>query len=328
VQISENYYINFADAGPQIRVNATMVYRYGKDINDRTMMNFGAYYYNPERRAISRTYFFRNFFDLFMQEEIQKAPKGLALLKDVWLPDLQVMTARNQSGSASGLFLAAKGGNNDEHHNHNDVGNFIVYYDGEPLLIDVGSGTYTSRTFDMYGQRYDIWFNRSDFHNVPTVNGTTQRAGITYRASNVRYKTGNSTVEFSLDIAGAYPAEAAINSWIRTVTLNRGKSVQVKDETNLQKATSVVQHLMTCHPAEITKPGEVVIHYQTGDNKSIDFAVKYNAQQMTAKVEKIKFELEEDQGVRARWGDTIYRINFEVIAPKIKDLYLFEIRRR
>ena len=325
-QISENYFLNFSDASPRVGVSVAMVYRYGKDIKDQDMMDFGAFYRRMEYRGGGRAHFFRNFFELFMQDEFQKATQRLPLPKDVWLPDLQVMASRDQNGSTSGFYLAAKGGNNDESHNHNDVGNYVVYYDGQPLLIDIGSGTYTARTFSE--NRYDIWFNCSDFHNTPTINGATQSPGITYHASDVSYKSGKSTVEFSLDIAEAYPADAGVNSWKRIVTLNRGKVVQVKDITNLQKAVSVIQHMMTCYPVEITNPGEVTIHYRTGDNKTIDFVVKYNARQMTAKVETIKLETEEDQGVIAKWGDTICRINFEATNPKLRDTYLFEINKK
>ena len=327
-QISENYFINFADASHRTGVAGSMVYRYGKAINDQTMMNFGAYYRPGERRSfISRTHFFRNFFDLFMHEEFQNATQSLPFVKDVWLPDIQVMASRDQEGTTKGFYLAAKGGHNDESHNHNDIGNYLVYYDGYPLLIDIGSGTYTSRTFDD-SQRYDIWFNCSEFHNVPTINGCTQIAGITYRASDINYKSNESNVVFSLDIAGAYPVEAGINSWKRTFTLNRGENIIVEDISDMQKVESVVQHLMTCYPAEITTTGEVTIHYQTADQKAIDFVVKYNAQRMTAMVEKIKFELDEDRGVLARWGDTLYRINFEVKTPNLKDSYLFEIKKK
>jgi hypothetical protein len=43
--------------------------------------------------------------------------------------------------------MAIKGGNNGESHNHNDVGSFIIYTDGEPLFIDPGVGEYTAKTF-------------------------------------------------------------------------------------------------------------------------------------------------------------------------------------
>ena len=56
--------------------------------------------------------------------------------------------------------------------------------------------------------------------------------------------------------------------------------------------------------------------------------VKYNPKQMTAKVEKVKLEMEEDQGVVAKWGDVIHRINFEVLTPKLKDSYVFEVKKK
>jgi hypothetical protein len=64
----------------------------------------------------------------------------------------------------------------------------------------------------------------------------------------------------SLDIAGAYPQQAGINSWHRTIQLNKGKNVQVEDAIQLQKAGSVTEHLMTCYPAEVKQPGVLVIH--------------------------------------------------------------------
>ena len=327
-QIGEEYFLNFADAGPRVRPSAAMVYRYGKDIKDKDMMEFGAYFRRTDFSGPMRgaSHFFRNFFELFIQNEFQSVPQRLPFPNNVWLPDLQVMIARDKEGATDGFYLAAKGGHNDESHNHNDIGNYVVFYDGQPLLIDVGSGRYTSRTFT--DRRYDIWFNCSDHHNIPTINGVTQKAGVTYAASKVGYKPGRSTVEFSLDIAKAYPEEAGINSWKRTVTLNRGKGVQVKDVTDLKNATSVTQHLMTCYPSEVKTPGEVIIHYKNKEGKGIDFVVKYNAKQMNAKVEQVKLESEEDLGVKSNWGDSIYRINFEVTAPKVKDLYTFEIKKK
>ena len=44
-------------------------------------------------------------------------------LKTSYLPKIQVMVAREFSHPGKGLVLAAKGGHNDEGHNHNDVGN-------------------------------------------------------------------------------------------------------------------------------------------------------------------------------------------------------------
>jgi len=324
-QISEKYFLNFADASPKPGVSSTMVYRYGKAISDPDMMDFGAYYRSPVA-ASTGMHYFRNLFAVFIQDEIRNAKQRLPLPMNVWLPDIEVMIARDKEGTTDGFYLGAKGGHNSESHNHNDIGNYVVFYDGLPLLIDVGSGTYTAKTFS--NRRYDIWYNCSDYHNTPTINSVTQSPGRDFKAKEISYKKKNASAELSLDIANAYPKEAAINSWKRTITLNRNKNVLIKDITNLQKANSIVQHLMTCYPVEVSRPGEILIHYQSEEGKALDFAVTYNPKQWDAQVEKVALTTEEDKGVKERWGDTIYRINLNAISPKLKDTYAFEIKKK
>jgi hypothetical protein len=82
---------------------------------------------------------------------------------------------------------------------------------------------------------------------------------------------------------------------------------------------------MTCYPAEITKPGELTIHYKPAAGKAQDFVIRYQASQMQPTVEKIKLGNMEDKGIIQKWGDTIYRINFHVTAPKTTDKLSFEI---
>lgn len=322
-QISDVYFLNFADADPQPKMSANMIYRYGKDIKDPAMMKFGAYYRQQEDILAGTFHFFRKLYGLFMQDEYQKAEQGLPLPKDVWLPDLQVMVARDREGTTKGFYVAAKGGHNDESHNHNDIGNYVVYYDGEPLLIDVGRGTYTRKTFS--DKRYDIWYNCSDYHNTPTVNGKTQLPGKQFSANDVSYRSTPSSALFALDIAKAYPENAGINTWKRTIRLNRSKNVQVTDVINLKQANELIQHIMTCYPAEVGRPGELLIHYTDDEKKSHDFAIRYNPKQMEAVVEKISLTAMEDEGIIQKWGDRIYRINFKVTSPKTTDKISFEI---
>ncbi len=322
-QISDFYFLNFADADPQPKMSANMIYRYGKDIKDPAMMKFGAYYRQQEDILTGTFHFFRKLYALFIQDEYQIAEQGLPLPKDVWLPDLQVMAARDHQGTTKGFYVAAKGGHNDESHNHNDIGNYVVYFDGRPLLIDVGRGTYTRKTFS--DKRYDIWYNCSEYHNTPSVNGKTQLPGKEFKASEVLYKSGKSYAQFSLDLEKAYPEDAAINTWKRTIRLNREKNVQVTDVINLKRASDLTQHIMTCYPSEITKAGELIIHYKTKEKKFRDFLIRYNPKQMEAVVEKIPLTTMEDQGIIQKWGDTIYRINFKVISPKTTDKFNFEI---
>lgn len=325
-QISPLYFVNFADASPKPVMAADMIYRFGKDIQDADMMKFGAYYHTNEfTGTVGSSHFFRNLFALFMQDEFKNAEKGLPLPQDTWLPDLQVMIARDKPGSTDGFFVAAKGGNNDESHNHNDIGNFMVYYNGLPLLIDVGSGTYTRRTFS--GQRYDIWFNCSDYHNLPTVNGKNQLPGPQYKAENLSYKTRKGLSQLTLDMAKSYPEDAGILNYYRRIRLDRGKSVTIDELVKLTKAESLVGHLMTCYPAEVVKPGELVIHYAPEGAKAMNFVVKYNPDQFDVSVEKIKLEAMEDKGVKRNWGDTIHRISLKAKNLKLNNQFSLVVEK-
>jgi hypothetical protein len=261
-----------------------------------------------------------------MQDEFKNAAKGLPLPANVWLPDLQVMAARDKEGSTDGWFIAAKGGNNDESHNHNDVGNYIVYYNGLPLLIDVGSGTYTAKTFS--NKRYTIWSNCSDYHNLPDINGETQPAGQQFKAAAVTYKQDKNSAELSLNIANAYSEKAGLVSLQRTVHLNRGKNVLVNDLIVQKTAGQVTEHIMTCYPVSLETPGNLVIHYQPAGAEAKDFVIKYDAKQLQAAVEKVPLTAPEDKGVTRNWGDNIYRINFATNAKSIKSKIEFVISKK
>ena len=96
--------------------------------------------------------------------------------------------------------FGAKGGNNDEPHNHNDIGSLmIVKNDGSVPIADLGRGEYRNGTFDP-SIRYTLFVNGSQGHSVPIINGKNQLAGSTYKAANVC--AGENF--FSLDIEGAY----------------------------------------------------------------------------------------------------------------------------
>ena len=97
---------------------------------------------------------------------------------------------------------------------------------------------------------------------------------------------------------------------------------------SLSKSESVVQHLMTCYPAEVVKPGELIIHYAPEGAKTTNFLISYNPAQFEASVEKIKMGAMEDKGVLKNWGETIRRISLRAKTPKKSDQYKFRISRR
>jgi len=141
------------------------------------------------------------------------------LPRDTWLPSTQVLLAREGAGTAAGAALAIKGGHNGEHHNHNDVGSFVVAVDGVPVLVDAGRPTYTAETFGP--RRYDIWTMQSTWHNVPEIRGAAQPAGAGYAASVVACDVTDERSALALELAGAYDAPGLV-SWRREAALERG----------------------------------------------------------------------------------------------------------
>jgi hypothetical protein len=95
--------------------------------------------------------------------------------------------------------FAAKAGNNNEPHNHNDVGAFIFAKGGKQILVDTGAGRYTRQYFTK-DTRYTIIENSSRSHNVPVIDGKYQPEGFQYRAVDVKYEPGT----FSMNLAPAY----------------------------------------------------------------------------------------------------------------------------
>ncbi len=98
--------------------------------------------------------------------------------------------------------FAAKGGNNDEPHNHNDVGSFLLHKNGETLLIDLGCGEYTKKYFG--SERYSYLCNNSGGHSIPIVENCLQKEGAQYYAEVIKANSSQEKDEFILDISGAY----------------------------------------------------------------------------------------------------------------------------
>jgi len=293
--IHNDWYTNFADASAKVRPSGFLVWHYGRRVGDADMQALGAWLTSRERaRGGLSESLGRGLPALFWNAGLAQTPARQPLRRDAWMPGIQVMTARVTAGSPKGLYLAAQGGHNAESHNHNDVGNFMVYADGEPLLIDAGVDTYTAKTFS--SRRYEIWTMQSAYHNLPTVGGVMQGAGRQFEATSVSYRSGEDSAEMTLSLARAYPKEAGIQEWMRTLRLDRRKNeVTVRDQYSLSKLPSEIT--LTLMSARQPKPSAGAIDYGIG-------RVVFDPQAFRVKVEEI--ELEEGR-LSAVWGARLWR---------------------
>jgi len=163
--------------------------------------------------------------------------KRLALKPDLYensgndcFPDAGVIIGRDAH-----FALAAKAGSNGDSHNHNDVGSVILYgmRDGEavPVLIDLGVGTYTKKTFS--ARRYEIWTMQSQYHNLPTFHDgdrmIQQRDGKAYAAADIEMDVTEEHAYLTSDLAGAYD-DPGVRKYVRSVRMDCGRGITVRDE--------------------------------------------------------------------------------------------------
>jgi hypothetical protein len=299
--IADRWFINFADASARVSIAGDLVYRFGKRIGDPHMQALGAWA-AQQREGGRGGSLGRDLPAIFNFTGIRAAEGRQPLVRDVWMSGVQVMAARRKEGSTEGLYLAAQGGHNAESHNHNDVGNFIVYADGHPAIVDAGVETYTAKTFS--SRRYEIWTMRSDYHNLPTVNATVQSPGQNFAARDVAYRANDSSAEFRLDIAAAYPPEAGIETWKRTLRLDREKNaVELRDAYVLQRdGGSVALTLMT--PCTVAQSGKGEITLSGGLLPRGRLKVSFPSG-MEVKTETVATT---DARLRPVWGAQLYRV--------------------
>jgi len=218
MHLGGDWYLNLADG--QARVSAAQpwhaLHRAALVAGDRDAAAHAASHRVPgSPAAIEHPGFGRLLRGVTDPAWIAAAQESSPFPRDVWLPSTEVLVARSQGGTARGLTVAAKGGHNGEHHNHNDVGSFIVASDGVPVVVDAGRPTYTLQTFGP--DRYDIWTMQSGWHNVPVIGGQEQPPGAGFAASGVEVSIGDDT-GFAAELSGAYPEAAP---WRRAVRLDR-----------------------------------------------------------------------------------------------------------
>jgi len=161
-----------------------------------------------------------------------------------WFDQAGILICRPARSSSSSLAVALKGGHNNEHHNHNDVGSFVVVLGDRPLLLDPGGEVYTARTFS--SRRYESKVLNSFGHPVPLVAGKLQRTGRQASGRVVHQEFTEDTDTLVLDISSAYDVPE-LKTLQRTFVYSRqgSGSLTVTDEVAFSKPCDFGTALIT-----------------------------------------------------------------------------------
>ena len=344
--IGNNWVVNFADATAKLKMNPALIYSFGSGTGSREMMDFSLHYLadrKSEQFISSKPVIwhdtFRSLQSIRSTAKMRRDADSLntlsqkssfskvynALIADIpqctWYDRTQFLYLRNKSG----WFVGAKGGHNNESHNHNDIGSFILYIDNTPVFVDAGVETYSKKTFS--AERYTIWTMQSDYHNLPVINGTSQAPGEEFKAKDVSCDLKK--LSFSADISGAYTPAAECNSWKRSYSLKEG-SLEISDVYSLRKrilpdtVNFLVQGYVylpgeTCPDGSVVGKGSVVV-------VNSDVTVKLSfPHTLTPSFEEISIT---DPRLTAVWGNTLRRISLTTASDAATNgKYVYKVTR-
>ena len=309
--IGDDWQVNFADGKPSRKPISYVIWRYGRDSGNQTMMDFAvnrckSFCHNPVS-GLDWTLFYQSLENLRAVRALKQQPwVAYKPHRFVSYPETQIAFLR-----AGKAYLAAKGGNNGERHNHNDVGSCIYFYDNQPVLVDAGVGTYTRDTFG--AGRFANWFVQSGWHNVPVINGCDQAFGADFKASGSR--ASKLLRRFTTDIAGAYPDSAGVASWRVGYRLRRNGSLRISHRFSLREAREPnVLHLLVSGEPSLKSDGQIALEGGV--------TLRYNPSQFTASVgTKSLLGL----GFSDRWGDALYRISLTAKRLQPKGRYVLKL---
>jgi len=187
--LKDQFVIPFADASHELLVHAGLAHFLSKEYDSITLpdeqyeMLFDD---DPRHRTME---LIRDFYWYDPELQLKPLPENAAYdLKGAqWL-------LRKQGD----LVFMAKGGHNDEPHNHNDIGSFALFDDGKFVLDDLGWPQYDKWYFT--DARVNYICSGSHGHNLPILDGKTQLLGKEHSCTITEW---TDTV-FALDISSAY----------------------------------------------------------------------------------------------------------------------------
>ena len=194
----------------------------------------------------------------------------------------------------AGVSLAFKRGGAVPHY-HCDVGQVILIYRDQPLLIDLGSTEYRRETFSVH--RFENWRINAEGHNVPQFNGIRQVDGPLVDPDTLTLSETADGVECRADLTAVYPKEAGVRSCVRRVIWNRkAKTLEICDSWILKKRSGNTVRIpfYTCSP--------VVLRGAEGRIAGVPFRME----NCTASVKRIPLE---DSAQNVYWGKSVNRID-------------------
>jgi len=223
-----------------------------------------------------------------------------------WFPDAGILICRPTPEQKHSLAVALKGGHNAEHHNHNDVGSFLVTLGRSTPLVDPGAEVYTARTFS--SRRYESNVLNSFGHPVPRVAGKLQETGRAAAAKVLKTEFTEQKDTIVLDLSAAYEVKE-LKGLRRTFVFSRegAGSLTVTDEVEFDSPQSFGTALITFSDWKQLRPKQLLIG---SSPESVQVEITTDGPAFEIQSEQIKEDV--------RGGRTPTRLGIDLTQPAAK----------
>ncbi len=276
--LNKNKVVNFSDTPPTSSISLGLSHYLAHIYQDFEVPEYELRAHYTEDHCSRWAPAFRNL--LWYDHELEGMPWSN---ETYYLKDSQWLISRHVTDKGHYYTFAAKGGYNDEPHNHNDIGHFLLSGGDDVFLKDLGNGLYTK---DYFGSnRYSFIGNSSLGHSVPIINNQNQLEGGLYSSTVNTVAIQNEEVKLCIDMTMAYPVE----------TLNQLTREYSWKKTNVPSLTLVDTYIFEEQPDSIVERiiipplfiwKEAGILTLEGSSK---LRVKFNYDKLTLEINKFEF---------------------------------------
>ena len=284
--MAQNWFFNPGRHSMRPPLDPALLFRVGDYIGDGALCDLGVFLRRekPGQADDSEQWLLHRAADLFNADIMEHEPVRPPFRRQGFFNAVQMMVARDEEDSEHGIALAAHGGSNGGLTAHPDAGNFVLFCEGEPVLADAA------------------FLEDTMLHNLPVIGGCGQSMGAQFGAQDVSCRLEEDYALLSMDLARAYPAQAGVYEWQRTLIYERGEgAVQLIDMFALNARRDIEFCFITPFEPELgalwAQLGPVRLRWEKG---------------LTAVCDPLPVP---EGDARALWGETLYRVTLTTDEP-------------
>lgn len=225
-------------------------------------------------------------------------PSGIAASPVSYFDDRGVVVSRGQQEDP--FSIALKAGDNNENHNHSDVGSYSIVLGKVLMAGDIGKPIYKAGAFGSQNKSRNSWG-----HPVPRVDGQLQSDGAEHfgKVLDTDFSAERDWVE--IDLSAAYVVDS-LETLVRTYENQKSDTgtITIVDRFEASKAIEFGTAIMSYADFEQTGPNTILL---TNNGKSVEVEITSEGGAFEIQREMVPVDLQSYL--------TAYRIGIDFVDP-------------